>query len=226
MCLRVLVAPIYRGLFGVDSFFILFCIILFLNYSWSQTATSNYVDVDSGTTSNGKIKLFTFESSSGNTVRIRYQSYYSDIELILPSGKKVFIDSKSNQEFIDTEQKLTESGTYTILAYHHSGGASQSFEPNYDNSVVVKDLPLYYKGVMIVYPNPSKLGKEIQVEFTYPEESLRHGRLIITSLNGAVVSTINQLQKRMVINGLRSGVYTINLVIDNKDCRCEKIIVV
>jgi len=95
----------------------------------------------------------------------------------------------------------------------------------YDNSVGVKDLRLSDNGEMIVYPNPSKLGNEIQVEFTYPEESLRQGRLIITSLNGTVLRTINQLHKRMVINGLRSGVYTINLVIDRNDCWCEKIVV-
>ena len=107
--------------------FILFCITLFINYSWAQTATLNYGDVVSGTTNNGEKKNFTFEGFSGNTLRIRYQSYYSDMELISPSGKKVFTDSKSNQEFIDTEQKLIESGTYTILAYHHSGDASQTF---------------------------------------------------------------------------------------------------
>ena len=95
----------------------------------------------------------------------------------------------------------------------------------YDNSVAVKHLHLSYKGEMIVYPNPSKFGNDIQVEFTYPEESLRHGSLIITSLNGTVVRTINQLKEKMVIIGLRSGVYTVNLVIGCKDSQCEKIVV-
>jgi hypothetical protein len=95
----------------------------------------------------------------------------------------------------------------------------------YNNSVGVKDLSISYKGEMIVYPNPSKSGNDIHIEFTYPEESLRNGRLVITTMTGSVVKMMNKLEKGMTINGLGRGAFIVDLIIDQKDVKCEKIIV-
>ena len=93
-----------------------------------------------------------------------------------------------------------------------------------DKSTGIDPL-LKLSGEMLVYPNPSKTGNDIHIEFTYPEEALRKGRLVVTSTNGAVVKIINNLTSEMEFHGLARGVYIVDLIIDRRDLKCEKIIV-
>ncbi len=103
------------------------CLPLWGINTYAQTDTINFNDAIAGTIIKGEKKSFTFYGSSGTTVRIRYYSYYPNLELISPSGKVVFTDVKDYSSYINTDQLLIESGTYTIVAYKHSSSASDSY---------------------------------------------------------------------------------------------------
>lgn len=80
-------------------------------------------------------------------------------------------------------------------------------------------------GEMIVYPNPSNSGSVVHVEFIYPEEALRKGRLIVSSVTGKIVRTIAQPDREITISDLKPGAYIFDLIIDDSDVKCETVIV-
>ncbi len=99
----------------------LFIFALFQSYTWAQAVIINFGDLVTGTINIGEKKFYSFNGFSGTTVRIGYDSYYEDLELISPTGDTIYSQSNGYDGCILTEQNLTENGTYTIVIYTHSG---------------------------------------------------------------------------------------------------------
>ena len=76
-----------------------------------------------------------------------------------------------------------------------------------------------------VYPNPSEESKEYNVEVTAEESELTGGTLIVTNVNGQLISKQAGLQPQMKLNGLIRGVYLVQVKLTSGQSFNEKLIV-
>lgn len=76
-----------------------------------------------------------------------------------------------------------------------------------------------------VYPNPSEESKEYTVEIKAEKSELSSGEMIITNVNGQIISRRKQLQPLMKLDGLARGVYLIKVQFANGESFNEKLIV-
>nr|WP_319997587.1 T9SS type A sorting domain-containing protein [uncultured Draconibacterium sp.] len=76
-----------------------------------------------------------------------------------------------------------------------------------------------------VYPNPLDESKEYTVEIKAEEVDLKSGEMIITNVNGQLISRRDQLQPLMKLDGLARGVYLIKVQFATGESFNEKLIV-
>ncbi len=92
------------------------------------------------------------------------------------------------------------------------------------NSVgIVHDIP--QNTIMTVYPNPSQEGAGVCVAFNFPENLLKTGQLVITTLNGSIIKTIPLSEKEMMVNDLTADTFIFTLRIGNEKIVSQKVVI-
>ena len=76
-----------------------------------------------------------------------------------------------------------------------------------------------------VFPNPSEESLDYTVEVSANQTELSHGTLVITNVNGQIVSQRSGLEAQMKLNGLSRGVYMVQVRFTNGETFNNKLIV-
>jgi hypothetical protein len=76
-----------------------------------------------------------------------------------------------------------------------------------------------------VYPNPSDENQEYTIEVKAEELELLSGEMILTNVNGQIISRRKQLQPIMKLDGMVRGVYLVKVQFANGESFNEKLIV-
>ena len=80
-------------------------------------------------------------------------------------------------------------------------------------------------GEMKVYPNPARNGTEVILVLPVDESQLRDVRVRLISLTGTILYDEVPAQQELKWNGLRAGMYTIQLLAPGKQYRVQKLLV-
>jgi hypothetical protein len=116
-------------------------------------------------------------------VKFSCMANYPNVELLSPSGIKIFIESKYNFDRISKEQLLSESGTYTIVVFSNSNRDNETI--NFGLSQItptdVRTLQQGREYAVNIAPNPN--NGFFTVTTTFEGEN----QLIVTTLSGQLI---------------------------------------